>query len=299
MIYEFKCRLAQHKSEEIKKEAQQALDQWEERQKGVVSAGLERKVSGSLPRLNSWPKRKAGKAYVAVDPDVKSRVKLTRRRSGPLFPGRFLKRSSLGSRGSMPSSPLHKMLHVDDLAPEASHAINKLRMEKQLEEKKEEAPSRLMHSMEKPPALSVFYAQQRALYDELRSEKERESVAFWEQAGRRMEAQIQWTRPCAHRMPPGSVMKPSLESAEKEIQIAREKTVPASDSGLLFTFALEETPCGFGKSPVLEFPFFPRNQEQYDQQRAVLVKAAIGPPSVLGPPNNTDAATISSDTFKN
>lgn len=265
---------------DVKKEAQDLFERWESKRKTPERSDPNKAPKESLPRLNSSQKRKVGRAYIAIDPDVKTRS-LTRKKSGSLSVSSTGR--SLSAKSSEPSSPTSKLVRMDSLSFEASAMIRKIRKDQILEEHKKTAPTELLHSMDEPPLASLHYAQQKVLYDERRAEKERQSLAPWDQCGWTMEAEIGWATPKLCHLPSGEFVRVAHQSIEKEEQTKREISIPATDSGLLFSSSLDLSRNTNLDLPVFEIPFFPCNKDQYKQQRQALLDAGIAFPVILGP----------------
>ena len=280
------CRLGQSgKTEEIRSAAKDLMDTWDLKRTTPVAVGQEKKKPALMIRTNSWTKRKIGKPRAGTDLEARHRMmKMPRSQFGPLSASHVIRRSATPSS---PSSDFRqpfsseRLLNVDSLPPEASHAVNRLRLEKQM--KIMEAPSQLVHCSNPAPSDSVFYAQQRALYDELRREKERQLFAHWEKRDELMQTEISWTSPSSVQLPPQDIIRIPLCSAEEELQTKREIAVPSSDSGVLFSAALDTHHPPARSLPVFTVPFFPQNEAQYEQQRKAMLAAGVALPSVLGP----------------
>ncbi len=261
------------------------MDTWDSKRATPVAVGQDKRKPASMTPANSWSKRKMKKPKAAADAETRHRItKIPRSQLGPLSASHVIRRSATPSS---PSSDFRqpfsseRLLNIDSLPPEASHTVNRLRLEKQM--KTMEAPSQLVHCSNPAPSDAVFYGQQRALYDELRREKERQSFAHWEKRDEMMQAEVSWTSPTSVQLPPQDIIRIPLRSAEEELQTKREIAVPSSDSGVLFSAALDTHHPPARSPPVFTIPFFPQNEAQYEQQRKAMLTAGVALPSVLGP----------------
>eukprot|EP00210_Caulerpa_lentillifera_P001203 g1159.t1 len=287
--------------QEVKGEASKLFEQWEKKRKTTtnVSGTKRTQIKNKLPRLDQRSIQKVGKVCVTRDPAIKKpKSKIRRHRSGPLSSSEIIEKRELRElsasikmaselcRIKSQSSDSKRKITVesvnktgedfeDRIPTEAVEVLKSHREENEMNEFLKTAPSNLVHSLDSAPDQTMFYTQQRALYQQLKANQTHEDSMVGCES---MKSKTGWKEPCLVKLPEGDVIQIPLSSTEKVLEEEREKSVPATNSINAFS-ALHDSTFSATKHVIQCIPFFAEDNDQNEEQLETLRTAGVHNPA--------------------